>query len=148
MSLLAYVDTSMLVKRYLPEIGSEELEARLVAEQPVLVVSELAEVELSSALRRRLREGFIDKSYFDDALDGFRQDIDRGGLRLIALDRACLHRAVSLVRRLDAPLATLDALHLATALEHSCEIIFTSDAQLGRASMKTGLACWPQRPNN
>jgi uncharacterized protein len=146
MNMLAYVDTSMLVKRYLPELGSEELEARLVAEQPELVVSELVQVELSSALHRRLREGFIDRSYFDDALEDFRQDIDRGDLRLIELDRACLHRAASLVRKLHAPIATLDALHLATALEHSCEIIFTNDAQLGRACASTGLACWPQAP--
>lgn len=139
----AYVDTSMLVKRYLPELGSEEFEARLIGEQPELLVSELVLPELTSALRRRLRQGHIDAGYCEDALESFEQDVQRAAIRLASLDRACVQRASALLRRLQAPLATLDALHLATALEHACEVLFTSDMQLARAAGEAGLPCWP-----
>jgi predicted nucleic acid-binding protein len=137
--MLAYVDTSMLVKRYLPELGSDEFEARLLAEQPDLLVSELVQPELTSALRRRVRQGHIDADY----LESFQQDLRRSAIRLSRLDSACLQRASALLRKLHAPLATLDALHLATALEHACDMLFTSDLQLARAASEAGLSCWP-----
>ena len=141
--MLAYVDTSMLVKRYLPELGSDEFEARLLAEQPDLLVSELVQPELTSALRRRVRQGHIDADYLDDALESFQQDLRRSAIRLGRLDGACLQRASALLRKLQAPLATLDALHLATALEHACDMLFTSDLQFARAASEAGLSCWP-----
>jgi predicted nucleic acid-binding protein len=145
--LLVYVDTSMLVKRYLPELGSQELEARLIGEQPEMLVSELVLPELSSALRRRERKGLIDARYVEDALEDFHEDVRCAALRLADLDTTCIRKASSLIRRLQSPLATLDAVHLATALEHGCDILFTSDAQLSRAAGEAGLACWPQIAN-
>lgn len=142
--MLAYVDTSMLVKRYLPEQGSHEFEARLLAEQPDLLASQLAQPELASALRRRVRQGQIEAQYMQAAWDGFEQDMQRNAIRLVALDPACVQRATTLLRRLQSPLAALDALHLATALEHACEVLFTTDAQLARAATEAGLPCWPQ----
>jgi len=142
--MLAYVDTSMLVKRYLPELGSEEFEARLLGERPDLIASEIVHPELASALRRRARQGHIDEQYLMDALDDFDQDVQRRAVRLAPLDTVCVHGAAHLVRRLRAPIATLDSLHLATALEHRCDIIFTNDSQLARAAVEAGLASWPQ----
>ena len=53
----AYLDTSLLVKRYLPERGSDELESFLLAEQPEVVVSEIARIELLSTVSRKHRDG-------------------------------------------------------------------------------------------
>jgi len=39
--MLTYIDTSMLLKRYVPELGAEELDLRLTQEQPDLILSEL-----------------------------------------------------------------------------------------------------------
>jgi predicted nucleic acid-binding protein len=139
-----YIDTSMLVKRYLPELGSEELESRLLAEQPHLSVGEIVHPEITSALRRKRRQGQIDDSYFQSALDRFHQDLHRGAIQVAPMERVCFQRAADLLRGLRAPLATLDALHLSCALELGCDIMFTSDAQLARAAHEAGLACWPE----
>ena len=139
-----YIDTSMLVKRYLPELGSEELESRLLAEQPRLTVGEIVHPEITSAMRRKLRQGQIDGSYFQSALERFHQDLHRSAIQVAPLDRVCFQRATDLLRSLRAPLATLDALHLACALEQACDIMFTSDAQLARAAHEAGLPSWPE----
>jgi predicted nucleic acid-binding protein len=54
----AYVDTSALVKRYVAEVGSAWVR-RLLAHpaQYVIYTSALSQVEVISALQRRVREG-------------------------------------------------------------------------------------------
>ena len=51
-----YLDTSALAKLYVPETGSDELEAALLGRRD-LIVSDLALTELTSAVVRRAREG-------------------------------------------------------------------------------------------
>ena len=43
------------------------------------------------------------------------------------------------MRGLELPLATLDALHLASALDFGCDRFATGDKQLSRAAAKSGL---------
>ena len=144
MALLAYIDTSLLVKRYLPEIGSAELEARLVAEQPHLVVSELVTTELISTLRRKERQGLIDRVFSNAAHARFLTDLHTGAIQTVPLNSYVVQKASNLLLDLDSPLATLDALHLATALLQNAEVFFTSDVQLSRAAQEAGLAVWPK----
>jgi predicted nucleic acid-binding protein len=55
-----FVDTSALVKRYLNEIGSAWVVGWIVAEAGnIIVVSELAVVEVFSAFARRIRESSL-----------------------------------------------------------------------------------------
>ena len=56
----AYVDTSALVKRYVAEVGSAWVR-RLLAHpaQYVIYTSALSQVEVISALQRRVREGSL-----------------------------------------------------------------------------------------
>jgi len=56
----AYVDTSALVKRYVAEVGSAWVR-RLLAHpaQYVIYTSALSQVEVISALQRRVREGTL-----------------------------------------------------------------------------------------
>ncbi len=53
-----YVDTSVLVAYYVPEIMSDEVEEALL-KHPEPVISDLTEVEFHSALARKLRGGGI-----------------------------------------------------------------------------------------
>ena len=57
----AYVDTSALVKRYVAEVGSAWVR-RLLAHpaQYVIYTSALSQVEVISALQRRVREGSLE----------------------------------------------------------------------------------------
>lgn len=134
----------MLVKRYLPELGSAELEARLLAEQPRLVASELIKAEVVSTLRRKERQGLLDRAFSNAAHARFLEDLHRAAISTVSLDGSSVRRATQLLLDLEAPLATLDALHLATALEQQVHIFFTHDAQLSHAARKAGLAVWPE----
>jgi uncharacterized protein len=143
MGALTYIDTSLLVKRYVAELGSTELEARLLGEQPQLIISELVRTELISALRRKERKALMTRSTSNQVMALFEQDIASEILRLKMLNAAVLQRSARLVGELQAPLATLDALHLATALMHGAVEFFTTDDQLARAAKEAGLIVWP-----
>ena len=144
MGALVYIDTSMLVKRYLPELGSDELEARLLAERPQLIASELIKIEMVSALRRRERQGAADRAFCNAAYALFLGDLLDRVVETVRLDGTQVERSTRLLLELASPLATLDALHLATAIEMDVAIFFTHDAQLSRAAQEAGLSVWPQ----
>jgi len=133
-----YVDTSVLAKRYLPSPQSDRVEAMLDRAEHRFVLSELVIVELESALRRRAGERSgktVDRAkvrlrFDDDLRSGFfiihplRTSILVGARRWIAEGE---------------PLATLDALHLATALEANADVLATDDRQFARAARAAGL---------
>ena len=146
MGQITYIDTSLLVKRYLPEMGSNELEARLLAEQPQLVVSELASTEIISTFRRKERQGLIERSFANAAHARFLTDLQTNAIQTLPLTSHVVQKASSLLLDLRAPLATLDALHLASALIHGVDLFFTSDIQLSRAAQEAGLSVWPEFP--
>lgn len=110
---LHYVDTSALAKRYLPEEGSDWVNA-LFSTGP-LAISNLAVVELASALARRTREGDLTAETRDAIFRTFLADIER--LVVLELGAEVMQHATTMI--LGAPrsirLLSLDALHLATA---------------------------------
>ena len=144
MGVLTYIDTSMLVKRYVPEVGAQALEQRLLGELPTLIISELVRVEFVSSLRRMERKGLIDRDFGNTALAYFLDDIAQARIKVLPLNPICLDRAASLIAQLKSPLAALDGLHLATALIHSAAHFFTTDLQLSRAALEAGLIVWPE----
>jgi predicted nucleic acid-binding protein len=57
-----FVDTSALVKRYIAEIGSQWMVSWTESvTNNVIVVSEIAYVEIRSAIARRVREGSLSR---------------------------------------------------------------------------------------
>jgi predicted nucleic acid-binding protein len=146
MTTITYIDTSLLVKRYVTESGSAELEARLIGEQPNLVISELVRAELISTLRRKERRAIMTRKGSHLAAQCFEQDIATGVLSLKSLNSVVVARAALLIGELKSPLATLDALHLATALLHNAMHFFTTDEQLSKAAREAGLIVWPEFP--
>ena len=107
----------MLVKRYLPELGSAELEARLLAEQPRLIASELVKAEMISTLRRKERQGLLDRAFSNAAHAHFLDDLHRMAIGTVWLDSGCVQRATRLLQDLQAPLATLDEIGRASCRE-------------------------------
>jgi predicted nucleic acid-binding protein len=110
---LAYLDTSALVKRYVPEPGSAWV-ARLCQREAV-VISLVAVPELASALARRARERALSTEQRDALFQAFLRDTRM--LTVIEPNRAIAQLSAALL--LTAPpnvrLRTLDALHLASA---------------------------------
>ena len=108
-----YLDSSAVVKRYVAERGSEAMRALCGSAENTVFLSELALVEVSSALARRHKGGGISdeerRSYLDLFIGDCTQDY-----HLIPADRRAIDRAVGLTQA--HLLRGYDALQLACAL--------------------------------
>jgi uncharacterized protein len=123
---LLYLDTSALVKLVLPEPETPALVAALPAEAR-LVASEIAEIELLRAVRRVAGE---------DPIDAARSKLE--SVRLLPLSRRIRRRACELA---PVTLRTLDALHVATALDlgELLDAVYAYDTRLSEAATQAGL---------
>lgn len=140
--LTAYIDTSLLVKRYVTEPGSDELDAYLFDTQPTLFISELTRLELASSFARKQREGRITKAHQAALRQQADEDVLSGMIKLISLENSVIRQGLALMHTLEQAIATLDAIHLASALKQGVDIFMTDDKQLGRAASEAGLQAW------
>lgn len=134
-----YFDTSALAKRYVAERGSHDVDAFLAGQDDAFVISPLVATELESVLRRLLRQRLIDAAFAAQARIDFAADLTAALWAMHPFEAASFARASVLIRELDSPLATVDALHLACAIEFGCDAIATGDRQLARAAQASGL---------
>lgn len=133
-----YLDTSVLVKRYLPAPQSDAIQALLDDPAHRFIVSDLCAVELESTVARRSREPEgrgIDRAAVRLRID---DDMRSGFFILHPIDGAILIEGRRWIAE-GEPLATLDALHLASALQASAETLATDDRQFARAARAAGL---------
>lgn len=97
-----------------PERFSERAEAFIGDKLGPLMVSDLAGVEFSSAIARRVRMRQFTADQARSALSLFDQWVAQSAMRA-EIKPADIALAGSFLRRLDLPLRTLDALHIASA---------------------------------
>jgi uncharacterized protein len=110
---LVFADTSALVKRYVPETGSTWVESWFApASGTIVAISELAILEILSALARRYREGSIPAAVFAQLQIDVRFHA-RWVYLVIPLEGTIIAAAGDLILR--HPLRSLDAIHLASA---------------------------------
>jgi hypothetical protein len=102
---MLYLDTSILLKRYIEEPDSDQAEAYLLAD-PVWVTARHTRIEVSRNLVRSL-----DGRAREAALRTFDGDWER--MHVVALDDTTCDRASAIAESTGA--RTLDALHLAAA---------------------------------
>jgi predicted nucleic acid-binding protein len=110
---LYYLDSSALIKAYLPEKGSAWIEELVVS--GTIAISMLTVSEVASALSRRVREGTIDAGQRKRLFDTFLAHTDR--FQVMGVSPEVIDDAAAILLR-DPPsagLRTLDAIHLATA---------------------------------
>ena len=137
--LLAYVDTSAFVKRFLPEARTEDMDELAESQDYRLAISSLVVTELRSVFKRNQRLGRINDNFVQQATQQLHTEIASGGLRFHAIDAAIFNLAGDLISRLTSPLATLDAVHLACAQATGADIMVSADLQLLRAAAEAGL---------
>lgn len=135
-----FIDTSALAKRYINEPQSDAFDAFLAASEDEFLITPLVITEFESLLMRRLRQGDFDADYLRRTRELFVQDMSAALWQVRPFEPAAFEMATRLIRRGDVPVATLDALHLASAMGHGCDAIATSDRQLARAAEASGLA--------
>lgn len=134
-----YIDTSALAKRYLSERGSEVFDAFLAAQDDECVICPLGATELESMLQRLQRECLITASFAQQVRRDFAADLSAALWSMRPFEAASFALATQLMRSLQAPLASLDALHLACSIELACTSFATGDRQLARAAAEHGL---------
>jgi predicted nucleic acid-binding protein len=110
-----FLDSSALIKLYHQELGTERVEEMFAAPDTSLVISELATVEVRSALARKVRTGEITLQAEEEVLRNFEQDCaDRFVIE--PLSSAIAERAKELLSKHghQRALRSLDALQVAT----------------------------------
>lgn len=143
--MIAYVDTSALVKLFVTEEGSDATRARL-STASVLGTSLVARPELGAALARGVRCGLLTKAEAAEA---------RSCLEAVWPTWVHLTLNESLVARAEElaweyQLRGYDAVHLASALtwqDHlsSQVAMVTFDRELWQAAAAAGAAAWPDQ---
>jgi predicted nucleic acid-binding protein len=134
------VETSALVKRYVQEPTSTAFDDFVERTEDVLVISPLTVTEFESVLQRRLRQRDFDRRFLNRTRTEFERDLAAALWQVRAFEPSTFQHARRLLSELDPPLATLDALHLSSALIYGCGRFATSDRQLSRAAERAGLA--------
>ncbi|MEG4623641.1 type II toxin-antitoxin system VapC family toxin [Microcoleus sp. w1-18aA5] len=148
-----FLDTSALVKRYVPEKGSEWiLSITDPATDNHLAISQITWVEVHSAFARRLRDRSLSAERFDLIVQKVREDFENE-YRVIDVDQTLIETATELV--MQHPLRAYDAVQLAAALRVQYiltsipenQLIFVSaDNRLLEIARSAGLAI--DNPNN
>lgn len=136
---LVYLDTSVLANRYLRAPISDAVDALLDEPAHTFAISELALVELESALARQHREGRVSTRRLSELRTRVEGDLRLDFFTLHRLSRPILIGARQLIADGMAPLATLDAIHVKTALDIEADAFATDDRQLARAAARHGL---------
>lgn len=133
-----YLDTSALAKWYFNEPFSEEVEDYL-ATQTYVLISSLTIVEMRSLLLRRRRAGELTPVLVERVWATFREDQAAGALTIVEVADEHLRGALRLLDRVEAPLRTLDAMHLAVAESAGARSCATADRILAAGARELGL---------
>ena len=148
-----FLDSSALVKRYVPETGSVWIQAiGDAATGNLLIISRITWVEVLSALARRQREGSLSATDVNLIIQRFHYDLNNQ-YQVIELDQALAESAGQLVNQY--PLRAYDGVQLASVLRiqpafttaTSTSLIFlTADDRLLTIAQTAGLLT--DNPNN
>lgn len=134
---MIYIDTSVLVPFYLPEALSDAVDELLrIEDTPAL--SQLVEVELFSAVARKLRMREISPEEARQIAIDFQTDLDENFYTRIPLEAIHYNLARDWISRFEVPLRTLDALHLAVASSNQL-LLVTGDEALARSARTLGI---------
>ena len=138
----AYLYASALVKVYLPEAGSLDLD-RAFYGRTDMILSDLAVTEVASALARRCREGVMKPVAAKAVVARILREQDAGVFAPALISRHTHRSAERLLMSLAVPLRAADALHVALALQEGANLVVTYDGRLAAAAVVAGLGVWP-----
>ncbi len=121
---MVYVDTSVLVAYYCPEPLSQKAEAFVTTHvQPV--ISALTEIELFSAVSKKVRTKEMKRKDAGRVAARFLADIENGYYTYLPVEGTYYRLARDWIGMFNLSLRTLDALHLAISSSEGLEIVTT-----------------------
>jgi len=128
------VDSSAFAKRYVHEIGSDQL-YQILQNASDLALCVIAVPEIISGLNRRKREGFLSPENYNLAKKHLLNDV-RDTTILQITPSVVLHS----IKLLEAnTLRAMDAFHIACALEWKTDLFVTSDKKQFEAAVNSGI---------
>ncbi len=141
--MIAYLDASALVKRYLLERGSRDT-ISLTVDSEMIATSIVTRAEVAAAFAKAARTGLLTQARARSAQRSFAEDWP--DLIRVPVTEALVERAETLAW--DHGLRGYDAVQLASALTWQeatgTEILLaTFDQQLWEAAPKAGVKAWP-----
>lgn len=131
-----FLETSALAKRYVQELGSEELEDLFFSKLEEVHVSVLALPEFAAAVGRKVRNREIPHDSAAKIMEELEEDW-QGAFIKIPLTDELANEAASL--SLQYPLKGADAVHLISAAAAAVDLFVTSDDALLKVAEKIGL---------
>jgi uncharacterized protein len=142
--VIVYLDASVLVKRYVAETGSDEVNA-LIAGASVVGTAAISRAEVSSALAKAIRMGLLSQEEAASALQVFNAEWE--SLIRLQMTEALISRAATLAW--EHGLRGYDSVHLAAAIFWQdilgdTIMLASYDRQLWEAARVTGLIAWPE----
>lgn len=134
---MIYLDTSVIAPFYWAEALSDTVE-ELLRTETERGLSQLVEVELFSALSRRVRMREISQEDARAIATRFSYHLDSNFYIRIPLESVHYQLARDWIGRFDTSLRTLDALHLACASSNNIRLV-TADDALARSAETLGI---------
>ena len=129
---MPYFDTSVVVAFYCPEPLSDKAE-RALRHAKTLIISPLVEVELASAVSRKVRERSVAVTDAARIIAEFKTHVDQGVFQMVSISSIHFSCAFHWLSSFITPLRTFDAIHCAVASQAN-ETIITADAGLARSA--------------
>lgn len=129
-----FLDSSALAKRYIAEPGTERVVNRC-RQAGEVVLSVICAPELISAFQRLRRERRLSVRQYRALKQDLAADLSQA--TIVQLTEAVLAKAIETLERTAA--RTLDAIHVASACEMSCDLFLSADRRQCEAGRKMGL---------
>ena len=128
------IDSSSFAKRYVQEVGSDELD-RFLESASELAFCVILVPEIISGLNRRLRERALTLADYRAVKRQLLGDVRDA--TVLQITPSAVSRTVQLLE--SSVLRAMDALHVAYALEWQADLFLTSDQRQFAASANAGL---------
>ena len=129
-----FIDSSALVKRYIEEPGSGRV-GELIEKAKEVAVCIICVPEVLSACNRLVRE----KKINDDQYGWIKNEflLDMGEFIVIDITNEVIIRSIHCLEK--GALRSLDALHIASAIEYKCGLFVTGDQRQHAIAASMGL---------
>jgi predicted nucleic acid-binding protein len=139
---MIYFDTSLLVKIYVPEEGSERIVSFIEKTNSALYLNQIQEFELTNALSLKLFRKEISKTQHEHIKSKLAKDFSLNRIRRAMLNWVeVMNSAVLLSQKHTSALGcrTLDILHVAAATQNRFKYFLTNDPRQMMLAEKAGM---------
>jgi predicted nucleic acid-binding protein len=145
---MVYFDTSLLVKIYVPEEGSERIISFIEKNNSSLCLNQIQEFEITNSLSLKLFRKEISKIQYEHIKSKLAKDISLNRIRRVMLDWIEVMNSAALLSQKHTSSTgcrTLDILHVAAATQNDFKCFLTNDPRQMMLAEKAGLITkWPE----